>query len=202
MAFVMKDEIFAELKNLCCEMYETGETLSCEKALMKLMDMDGIPMHCPYHHFIMPAALLTVTAVQEKRDRQELTDWLETAEERAKTVPPGFCGNCGACGAAIGIGMFISIYTGGSPLSLENWQWANEGTGISLLAIAEYPGPRCCKRTTFLAARAGIPYINEKCGLDLTISDDIRCEYHDKNAQCLEEKCPFYRESCEAGSVK
>ncbi len=57
MAFVMKDEIFAELKNLCCEMYETGETLSCEKALMKLMDMDGIPMHCPYHHFIMPAAL-------------------------------------------------------------------------------------------------------------------------------------------------
>ena len=77
-------------------MYETGETLSCEKALMKLMDMDGIPMHCPYHHFIMPAALLTVTAVQEKRDRQELTDWLETAEERAKTVPPGFCGNCGA----------------------------------------------------------------------------------------------------------
>lgn len=196
MAFVMKDEIFAELKKLCSEMYENRGPLSCEKALMKLMDLEGIPMHCPYHHFIMPAALLTVVAVQENRSREELMSWLETAEERAKTVPPGFCGNCGACGAAIGIGMFISIYTEGSPLSVENWQWANEGTGRCLLAIAAYPGPRCCKRTTFLAARAGIPYINEKCGLHLVISDDIRCEYHDKNAQCLEEKCPFYQKSC------
>ena len=30
--------------------------------------------------------------------------------------------------------------------------------------------------------------------LHMEISDDIKCRYHGKNAQCLEEKCPFYEE--------
>ena len=194
MAFIMKDEIFADLRAVCKEMYDAGKSLKAEEALMELMNMEGILMHCPYHHFIMPAALLTLAAMQEQKSWEELDEWLSVAEERAKTVPPGFCGNCGACGAAVGIGIFISVYTGGSPLAVENWQWANEGTGRCLLAIAKYPGPRCCKRTTFLAALEGVPYMNEKCGLHLEISEDISCKYHTKNAQCLEEQCPFYKE--------
>lgn len=197
MAFVMKDEVFAELRKVCRQIFEDGKKMKAEEALMELMNAEEILMHCPYHHFIMPAALLTLAALEKEKTWEELSQWLDTAEERAKTVPPGFCGNCGACGAGIGIGIFISVYTGGSPLATENWQWANEGTGKALLAIAQYPGPRCCKRTSFLAAKEGVPYINEKCGLHLEISDDIRCGYHMKNAQCLEEACPFYKEEQE-----
>ena len=194
MAFIMKDEVFTDMRAVCKSMYEEGKNLKAEEALMKLMNMEGMPMHCPYHHFIMPAALLSIAAIQEGKSWEELDSWLAITEERAKTVPPGFCGNCGTCGAAVGIGIFISVYTEASPLSVENWQWANEGTGKSLIAISKYPGPRCCKRTSFLAAQEGVPYINEKCGLHMEISDDIKCRYHGKNAQCLEEKCPFYEE--------
>ena len=194
MAFIMKDEVFTDMRAVCKSMYEEGKNLKAEEALMKLMNMEGMPMHCPYHHFIMPAALLCIAAIQEGKSWEELDNWLVLTEERAKTVPPGFCGNCGTCGAAVGIGIFISVYTGASPLSVENWQWANEGTGKSLIAISKYPGPRCCKRTSFLAAQEGVPYINEKCGVHMVISDDIKCRYHGKNAQCLEEKCPFYEE--------
>jgi len=194
MAFIMKEEVFADMRAVCRGIYERGEKIKIEEALMELMDMEGILMHCPYHHFIMPAALLTVTALEQEKTWQELDQWLQVTEDRAKTVPPGFCGNCGTCGAAVGVGIFISVYTGASPLTKENWQWANEGTGKCLLAIAKYPGPRCCKRTTFLAALEGVPYINEKCDLNLEISQDIRCRYHQKNAQCLEEECPFYKE--------
>ena len=129
MAFMMKDEVFAAMREVCKRIYETGKMIKTEDALMELMNMEGILMHCPYHHFIMPAALLTLAAMEDGKSWEELDQWLSITEERARTVPPGFCGNCGACGAAVGVGIFISVYTGGSPLAEDNRQWANEGTG-------------------------------------------------------------------------
>lgn len=198
MAFIMKDEVFAEMKDVCRAMHREGKKLKVEEALMNLMNMEGMPMHCPYHHFMMPGALLTLAAVDEGKSEEELNQWLDLAEERAKNVLPGFCGLYGACGAAVGAGIFVSIYTGGTPMSGENWKWANEATGKSLLRIAQYPGPRCCKRTSFLAALEAVPYINEKCGLHFEITEDITCRYHQKNAECLESKCPFYKDGKEA----
>ena len=72
MAFIMKDEVFADMRGLCKNMYEAGKPMKAEEALMEMMNMEGILMHCPYHHFIMPAALLTVVAIEEKRSWEEL----------------------------------------------------------------------------------------------------------------------------------
>ena len=38
-------------------------------------------------------------------------------------------------------------------MARESWQWANEVVGKCLLRIASYRGPRCCKRTLFLAVQ-------------------------------------------------
>lgn len=192
MYFELKQELFDRLREICMETRRAEESMSVIRMLTRLMDLEGLPMHCPYHHFIVPAALLTQSAVFEKRDVSELSAWLDLAEERAKTVPAGFCGECGTCGSAVGIGMFLSIYTGATPKSVENWQQANEITGICLQKIAAYPGPRCCKRTSFLAVNEGVPYLNEKLGLEFTIETDPSCTYHNRNAECLEGECPFY----------
>ena len=192
MYFELKQELFDRLREICMETRRAEESMSVTRMLTRLMDLEGLPMHCPYHHFIVPAALLTQSAVFEKRDVSELSAWLDLAEERAKTVPAGFCGECGTCGSAVGIGMFLSIYTGATPKSVENWQQANEITGICLQKIAAYPGPRCCKRTSFLAVNEGVPYLNEKLGLEFTIETDPSCTYHNRNAECLEGECPFY----------
>lgn len=192
MYFELKQELFDRLREICMETRRAEESMSVTRMLTRLMDLEGLPMHCPYHHFIVPAALLTQSAVFEKRDVSELSAWLDLAEERAKTVPAGFCGECGTCGSAVGIGMFLSIYTGATPKSVENWQQANEITGICLQKIAAYPGPRCCKRTSFLAVNEGVPYLNEKLGLEFTVETDPSCTYHNRNAECLEGECPFY----------
>lgn len=192
MYFELKQAIFDRLKEICMETRRTEESMSVTRMLTRLMDLEGLPMHCPYHHFIVPAALLTQAAVFEKKDASELSMWLDMAEERAKTIPAGFCGECGTCGSAVGVGMFLSIYTGATPKSVENWQKANEITGICLQRIAAYPGPRCCKRTSFLAVNEGVPYLNEKLGLEFTVETDQSCTYHNRNAECLEGECPFY----------
>lgn len=77
-------------------------------------------------------------------------------------------------------------------MSVENWQWANEVTSLCLHKIASFPGPRCCKRVTFLAAQAAVPYLNEVCGLSLSLDEEISCHFHNKNPDCLERDCPFY----------
>ena len=65
---------------------------------MECMDLEGLPMHCPPHHFMVPAVLLTACALQEGKTREELEKLLTEADKRAKKVLGGFCGNYGNCG--------------------------------------------------------------------------------------------------------
>lgn len=188
----LKKETYNDLKLICYDMFDKGEIITVNKAFDLLMKLKNLPMHCPYHHFILPAAMLTLTAIIDGKSKEELEEWLNITEERAMTVPGGFCGNCGTCGSGVGMGLFVSVYTGASPMSVESWQIANEVTGRSLIKIAEYTGPRCCKRTAYLAATAAIPYVNEILGTKLTIDKEIKCEFNRFNAECLHEKCPFY----------
>lgn len=193
----LKEEIMNSITEECIEMYSEGKMMTVDAALMRLMDLPGIPMHYPYHHYIMPAALLTVAAISENTEKALLREQLSKAEERARTVPGGFCGNCGTCGAAVGAGIFFSVYTGAAPKKRDNWNLANELTGRCLIRIASYPGPRCCKRTLFLSAQEACGYIVEKLGLPFEMSQQVVCRYHQKNAECLETECPFYKEQIE-----
>ncbi len=192
MAIAIKQDIYSTLRSLCMEMREKKEKMSVTDTMMRLMDVEGLPIHCPHHHFIVPAALLTQAAIEREISEKEFQGWLSKAERRGKSIPGGICGECGACGAGIGIGIFFSVINGTTPKSGETWKWANQATGNALLHIASYGGPRCCKRTSFLAVLHSIDFINEKCELHLSAPQKLKCRYHDKNTECLREKCPFY----------
>lgn len=192
MSFELEQRMYDELRAMCMETYKNMTSLPVNKMFERLMKKEDLPIHCPYHHYLLPAAILTQIAISERRKKDELETWLDIAEERGKTVPGGFCGNCGSCGAGIGMGIAAAVYTGSSPLATEVWQIANEVTGRSLVAISKYPGPRCCKRTAYLAASEAIPYLNEKLGLKLEIDEDIKCRFSHMNAECLTSDCPFF----------
>ena len=189
---VLKEEVFEALKQHCRAVCAACRQMSVDELLVELMDNPDVPIHYPYHHFIMPAALLTLAAAEQHLPEEELGEMLDTAEERAKNVLGGFCGNYGACGAGVGAGIFLSVYTDTSPMSETSWQWVNELTGLCLQKLASVPGPRCCKRTSFLSIQESVPYINEKLGLHLTVSDGITCHYYERNQECKKEECPFY----------
>ncbi|MCI1328668.1 MAG: DUF5714 domain-containing protein [Lachnospiraceae bacterium] len=185
--------VYEKLRNHCVETRKAGRSLTADEMINELMDFEEIPMHHPYHHFIMPAALLTLASLEEQVSPEALNDLLMTAEARAKQVPGGFCGNCGSCGNGVGAGIFLSVYTDTSPMSTKSWQWVNELTGRCLMAIAKVQGPRCCKRTAYLSLQESVPYINETLGLHLAVNREIICKYHEQNSDCKREACPFYR---------
>ncbi|MDD5288420.1 MAG: DUF5714 domain-containing protein [Dehalococcoidales bacterium] len=161
-----------------------------EQAIILMKD-PRLAMHGPEHHVLVPAVLLSayynVTGETDKKEAK-----IKLAQRRASLVPGGFCGYQGDCGAAVGVGIFISILTGSTPLSTKEWRLSNLGTAHSLLAIAEKGGPRCCKRNTFLAILEATKFVKEQFNVTLSTSNDVKCVFSPLNKECIKEKCSFH----------
>jgi len=185
--------VYDHLQDICMEIKKSNEKVSVTELLIRLMDSEGMLIHCPYHHFVVLAAVMTVVAMEKNEQDEVLEGWLNKAKSRAKTIPGGMCGEYGSCGAAIGIGIAVSVMTGATPKSTENWKWANEATGRALMKVAEYGGPRCCKRVSFLSVSEGVKYINEIFGLNLDSGESVSCKYYKENTECIGGKCPFFK---------
>lgn len=157
-----------------------------------LMKFPTFKMHCPDHHLLVPAALLSAYCNVNNKRRQ-LRRWLKLAKARAQYVPGAFCGTHGACGAAIGTGLFMSIITGATPLKTFEWELANSMTGRSLLQMAPYGGPRCCKRVSFIAIIEAVRFVNERLDGQIPVPENIHCTFSERNTECLKSDCPFWQ---------
>jgi hypothetical protein len=156
-----------------------------------MMKNPRINMHGPEHHFLVSAALLASWYnIHTNMLLKEST--ILKARRRAEQVNGGFCGSHGACGAAIGTGIFISLITGATPLSREEWRLANLMTSESLKTIADAGGPRCCKRNSFLAIRTAVDFLMEHFAVEISVDEKIVCEFAILNPDCLREECCFY----------
>ena len=153
-----------------------------------IMKKDFIYMHGPEHHTLVGAALLT--AYKNSGGDIDLEKCLQEMEIRGKQVPGGVCGFWGACGAGISVGIFISIITEASPLTVETWGQSNLATSEALKKIGEIGGPRCCKRNSYIAIGSAIDFIAENFGVSME-KQDVTCEFSDRNAQCIGKRCPF-----------
>jgi hypothetical protein len=155
----------------------------------RLMRHPAVKMHGPEHHFLVPAALISAwSSAAEPAARAAL---LAEARRRSDSVVGGSCGFHGACGSGIGVGIFASLATGATPRSGSSWGQANRATGRTLQLIGDVGGPRCCKRTTWLALLSGIRFARDELGVALE-GRGPRCEFHGNNADGLERSCPFH----------
>ena len=151
------------------------------------------PMHYPYHHYLVPAVMLTAVYRLQGETEEALGAALEEAKKRALNVLKGFCGLYGDCGAAVGLGIFMSILTGTTPHSEETWAMTNRITAGSLMKIAEIDGPRCCKRNCFLALQYAVPFLKETLDITLEAPEEIECTFSTVNEDCKGDACPFFR---------
>ena len=158
------------------------------RIIQKLMDMEFCHMHGPEHHVMVGAALLT--AYKNAGGNLELESALYEMQSRGKHVPGGTCGMWGACGAGISSGIFLSILTGATPLSGEEWGLANEMTSRALLRIGQVGGPRCCKRDSYLAILTAVEFVKEKLGVEME-KNKVVCRHSGQNNQCIGRRCPF-----------
>jgi hypothetical protein len=158
---------------------------------LTLMRNPNIKMHGPEHHFLVPAVLLAAY-YNIKKDYKEKATKIRMAKKRAEQILGGFCGFYGNCGAAVGTGIFVSLITNATPLSVTDWKLANLVTAKSLLTIAEHGGPRCCKRTTFLAILEAADFVKENFGVSFEVNKELKCEFYPLNTECLQQNCPFH----------
>ncbi len=174
----------------------TGEADPMQLAI-ELMRSPLVKMHGPEHHFLVPAVLIAswhnvggaasiAAAASDGKAAQ-----VRKARRRAEMVPGGFCGSHGVCGAAVGCGIFVSVITGSTPLSEQEWRLSNEATAEALQVIAEQGGPRCCKRDSFLAILTMRDFVRERFGVFLPVAEPVLCEFLALNKECLGEACPF-----------
>jgi hypothetical protein len=169
------------LKTSSCNPIEIAKTM---------MNNPFIYMHGPEHHVLAGASLLA--AYVNSGGEIPLKEALSEMVIRGKQVPGGFCGFHGCCGAAVSTGIYYSIITNCSPLNKEEWSHANLMTAAALTAIAQYAGPRCCKRDSFLAIEEAVKYTAEHRGIQMQLPKRIICGYFPKNQECLKETCFFY----------
>ena len=159
---------------------------------LNIAKQDFVRIHGPEHHVLDGAALLT--AFYNAGGKIELQTSLNELMKRGLQMPGATCGMWGVCGAVSSMGAALSIIDGTGPLSSDlSWGKHMEFTSKALCSLAQVGGPRCCKRDAFLSFQKAIEYVNENYDVILECSD-IKCCFSEKNQQCIEEKCPFYKE--------
>ncbi len=173
-------------------------TTSCDPAAMleQVMAHPGLPIHGPEHHAIVPGVII---AAARNAGVPVPDGALETALERGCKVPGGWCGYYGACGAAVGVGIAVSVLSGATPVKGKQRSLALAATSQALARMIDEQ-PRCCKRASRIAVEVAVEYLHGHLAIDLPAGDLARCAYTQRNAQCAREHCPFFDVSAERRS--
>ena len=156
-----------------------------------IAQMDFVRIHGPEHHILDGAAILT--AFYNAGGEINLQNSLHELMKRGLQMPGATCGMWGVCGSVTSMGAALSIIDGTGPLSSDDsWGKHMEFTSKALYSLSQVGGPRCCKRDAFLSFQKAIEYINENYNVQLE-NGRIECYFSEKNEQCIEAKCPFYK---------
>lgn len=156
-------------------------------------------MHGPEHHSLVPAVILAAlrNIGHPVTDRQIIT-----AVQRGQTIGGGACAFLGACGAAIGVGIALSLLSGADPYDGGKRQAAQQATQEALGQIASYNAPRCCQRDCWLALKAASTLVQNLTGKLLKVNY-ITCDQYSENNECMHDRCPLWsnqqQEVLEAG---
>jgi len=161
---------------------------SPHRLLEMLMAHPSVPMHGPEHHVFVPCVLI---AAARNAGYPVPGNALKEAVRRGSGVPGGWCGSHGVCGAAVGIGIAVSIMTGATPVKGRERALADSATAAALREVAD-GHPRCCKRAGRLALSAGIAFLEEHLGISLPDEPVDACRFHRRNAECPVYECRYY----------
>jgi len=145
------------------------------------------PVHADWHHFIVPGVLLAAL----RNAGYEVTDKdIEEGMQRGEKFFGGSCGFAGTCGGAYGAGIALSIFYKINPLYDEKRSEIMEIVSDILKEIAKYKR-RCCKRSSLIAVKKVIDYLNNKNIDKIQIVEHIRCKWCQINKMCLGKDCVF-----------
>ena len=156
--------------------------------LEQLLAHPRLAMHGPEHHGIVAGVIV---AAVRNAGAVVPDDAIGKALSRGGKVPGGWCGYYGACGAAIGVGVAVSVLTEATPLKGPQRSKALAATSAALARMID-DQPRCCKRASRIAVDTAVEVLRDELGIGLERSDRPACSYSARNAQCPEDVCPYF----------
>lgn len=167
---------------------ETG--VNPVKIFKNIVRNDYVSIHGPEHHVLDGASILV--AYKNAGGNIDLDSALEKILYEGLRMPGAMCGLWGICGAITSVGAALSIIDGTGPLSSDG-TWGNhmQFTSKAIGELGTINGPRCCKRDAMVAFKNGVEYVNEHYGVVLEYEKE-KCEYSEKNEQCIKNQCPYY----------
>jgi len=176
------------VKKVCVATRETDPV----KIAILLMKHPAIQMYGPEHHYLVSNVLLAALRNLGKFNIDKSS--FEEAIKRGKRMPLGSCGLLGTCGAAVGVGITISIAKKATWTSDKERSLAMQATSEALCRIAEIEGPRCCKASTFAAIETAAKFFEQEFGIKIpSLTDPKPCYFRNLNTECLGNRCPYYR---------
>jgi hypothetical protein len=170
------------------EVLATTKSTDPAEIIEQVMAHPSVPMHGPEHHAIVPAAIITAV---RNAGYSVPEGAIDKAIERASKVPGGWCGLYGDCGAAVGVGIAVSVLTNATPLTGKERSLALGATSFALSQMLDSQ-PRCCKRASRVAVKAGAEYLEDKLNIKLKKSQRTSCAYTVRSQQCAKTECPYY----------
>lgn len=154
----------------------------------ELMELPEVRPHGPEHHLLVAAAILTAYCNFYDIEKKSL---LLKAYVRTNNIPVGTCAMYGCCGALMGAGAAVGLLLSVHPFSGEDLQTVNKITAGIQARLAEYGGPRCCKRAAWISVYEAVQGINQYMHCKLP-AETFDCGYSLENKDCLKKKCEFF----------
>lgn len=180
---------YAELIRTYCHHSTSTNPVEMAQALMA---HPRFPAAGQAHHPLV-AGILVAAYRNAGGDATEAE--IDTAIQRANTVPGGFCAGFGADAAAIACGIAVSVIEGAT-VKAEHAvarSLAHMLTGQGLLLIANSHGNRCCKRSVFTVLELAAHFFTATMGVALAPPRGrIECAFSAQNKLCNEADCKFY----------
>lgn len=179
------------------QVLNTTASTAPSEILERVMSHPAVPMHGPEHHAIVPAAII---AAVRNAGYPIPEDAIEKAVTRGAKVPGGWCGSHGVCGAAIGVGIAVSVLTEATPLTGRQRSMAIEATSFTLSRIVD-GHPRCCKRASRRALEAAVEFLRDRMNIIVGMGQHVKCTYSERNKECPGETCPYHSSTAGNGST-
>ena len=177
-----------EALDILREVLSSSTSRDPTEILEHVMSHPSVPMHGPEHHAMVPGAVVAAVCNAGYPVPKEA---VEIAVARGSRVPGGWCGFYGACGAAVGVGIAVSVLAKATPLTGKQRSLAMEATSLTLARMLD-SHPRCCKRASRKALESAVQFLQDRMDITLDGGQPIRCNYSQRNQECPREECPYY----------
>ena len=184
MAGVIPREIVDAITD-CCRGCESTDAV---RIADRLMELEEVRMHGPEHHYLTAAAILTAYCNFHHMEKKSI---LVKAYVRTNIIPAGVCAMYGCCGALMGAGAAAGILLFAHPFSAGDLRTVNQITAGIQSRLAEYGGPRCCKRAVRISVYEAVQGMNRYMGCRLPAAM-LDCTFYPGNKGCMGKKCEFF----------